>query len=70
MSDSLCLDLEQFGDPESQAIAALGAVKNDLGSAWTFIRNRRTLAEYCQCLVADRKLRRLLNPRKWSVEPY
>jgi hypothetical protein len=70
MRGSLFLDLRQYGDSESQRIAALGAVKDDLASAWTFIRSGRTLAEYRQYLAADRKLRRLLSPRKWDVRPY
>jgi hypothetical protein len=70
MRGSLFVDLEQFGDRESQAIAQLAAREDDLGSAWTFLRNRRSLAEYRQYLAADRPFRRALSPRKWSVSPY
>jgi hypothetical protein len=70
MAGSLLLDLQQFGDGESLAIAQLAARNDDLASGWTFIPNRRTLAEYRQYLAGERKLRRSLSPRKWSLEPY
>jgi hypothetical protein len=46
MGDSLCLDMERYGDTESQAIAQLGAQKDQLGAAFAFMRNRRSLADF------------------------
>jgi len=67
---SLLLDLSEFGDTESQAIAEEGARKNQLGPAFTHIKNRRTLAQFREYLKADRVLKRALRPKRWSVEPY
>jgi hypothetical protein len=70
MGGSLFLDLEQYGDAESQAIAELAAREDDLASGWTFIKNRRSLAQYRQYLAGERRLRRSLSPRKWDVSAY
>jgi hypothetical protein len=70
MGNSLFLDLTHFGDRESQAIAELAARENDLASGWTFIRNRRSLADFKAYLKADRSFKRALSPRKWDVSRY
>jgi hypothetical protein len=69
MRGSLCLDLRQYGDKESRAIAELGARRDDLGSAFAFICRRRSLAEFRQYLKADKALRRMLKPKRWA-SPY
>jgi hypothetical protein len=70
MSNGLVLDLTQYGDAESRAIAELAAHKNELGSGWTFIKHRRALAEFRQYLKADRVFKRILRPRQHWSHPY
>jgi hypothetical protein len=64
MRGSLFLDLQQYSDPESQRIAELAAKHDELGAAWTFIRNRRSLAEFRAYLKVDRVLSRILKRRR------
>jgi hypothetical protein len=73
MRGNLFLDLQQYSDPESQQIAVLAAKRDELGAAWSFIRNRRSLADFKAYLKGDRQLCRILKQRRgephWS-DPY
>jgi hypothetical protein len=62
----LFLNLHEYGDGESQAIARLGQKHGMLGEAWTFISNRRSVAEFEAFIRGERKLRRSMRRERRS----